>query len=82
MNLNFLKNPGSLVASIQRARSQKIKLDIFDIPGRKVETVFEGKMESGRNKINRNAKGLAGGVYFANLSGAGISHTTKVVYPK
>ncbi len=63
-------------------RSQKIKLDIFDILGRRVKTVFEGKMESGRNTINWNAKGLAGGVYFANLSGAGISHTTKVVYLK
>jgi hypothetical protein len=45
-----------------------VKLEIYDILGRKVETIAEGEKSAGEYQIIWNAMGFDSGMYFARLS--------------
>jgi hypothetical protein len=63
-------------------KSTQINIDVFDILGRKVETIFEGYQQAGQHKLIWNADNLSSGVYFARLSTAEESQTLKMVLLK
>ncbi|MDX2128166.1 MAG: family 16 glycosylhydrolase [Chloroherpetonaceae bacterium] len=46
----------------------RVQLDVYDLLGRKVETLVNTLQSSGRYDINFNASSLASGVYFYRLS--------------
>jgi len=61
-----------------------VKVEIFDIGGRSVRTLFEGVAEPGVHALRwdgtlPNAKPAAAGVYFARLVAGGFSDTRRVV---
>jgi len=57
-------------------------LQIFDITGRLVETLIDGRIESGQHVIIWNAKLHPSGFYFIKLSSGAKSQTHKIIYLK
>jgi flagellar hook assembly protein FlgD len=49
-----------------------VTLDIYDILGRKVETLYEGNQQAGEHSVTWQADGFASGVYFYKLAAGGF----------
>ncbi len=62
---------------------QEITLDIFDLTGRRVETVLSGRMNKGVHIRDWRPESQASGIYFVRLSGEkNVSSTVKLLYMK
>jgi hypothetical protein len=59
-----------------------VSIDIYDILGRKVQTLLDVKEQTGAYQVNWNADGLPSGAYFARLKAGEKSQTTKMVLMK
>ncbi len=70
-------NP-STTLSFSLPHSDQLKLELFDITGRSVATLAEGKFEFGRHSLNWNAAHFASGIYFARLQTGGLAYTQKL----
>ena len=44
-----------------------VKLDVYDVLGRKVTSLFNGNLEAGYHEFNFNASNLSSGIYFYNI---------------
>ncbi len=55
-------------------------LDIFDILGKKVRTLVNGRLQPGNYQRIFDAKGLGGGVYFYRLQTMHTSQTNKLLF--
>jgi hypothetical protein len=78
---NPIRGAGTL--RFELAEAAEARLEIFDLGGRRVALVAERRFEPGRYAFTWDGRGAAGttagaGLYFARLSGAGIStHTAR-----
>jgi len=59
-----------------------VTLDIYDILGRKVETLNNGNQSAGSHSIIWNADGFSSGVYFYKLTAGEYKHTQKMMLLK
>ncbi|MCG8373555.1 MAG: T9SS type A sorting domain-containing protein, partial [Balneolales bacterium] len=59
-----------------------MKLEVFDITGRRVETLIIGKMEPGTHSVNWNASGYSSGIYIARLTSTNGVATRKMILLK
>jgi hypothetical protein len=70
-------NPSTAIR-FQLSAVSDVKLRVFDLLGREVATLVEGKMDAGAHTAVWNAVGFASGVYFCRLNtrplteGAGV----------
>jgi hypothetical protein len=64
------------------AEQSHIKLEIFDIAGRLVETIAEGEFPAGENSVIWEAIDHSSGVYFAKLSSSSGNTAKKLVLLK
>ena len=64
------------------AKSSLVLIEIYDIRGRSVETLFEGYTSPGRHNIKWNATQFSSGIYFVKLSYDNQSRTQKVILLK
>lgn len=73
-------NPVSGEASIQLELPElnQLKIELFDIQGRQLSTLYEGTLNAGTYRQNWEPKEAAG-VYFIRLEGNGISQLQKVI---
>ncbi|GEM_PF-5395496 len=60
----------------------EIKLEVFNLLGRKVDILYEGKKSKGYHIINWKAKDLPSGIYFCKLTSAGKSVIKKMTLLK
>jgi hypothetical protein len=60
----------------------RVRLDVFDVLGRRVATLLDDELPAGRHSTVWNASGVASGVYFARLNTDTESATRKVVLLK
>jgi len=58
------------------------KIEIFDITGKKIETILKEIISPGEYKINFNSSNLSSGVYFYKLSSSINSQTRKLLLIK
>jgi len=58
------------------------RLAIYNVSGREVAVVADGKMNSGVHTVTWNAQDLPGGIYFARLTVGNDSRILKLVYMK
>lgn len=82
---NAYPNPFNSVVTIEFVvrREQEIALEIFDLTGRLVGTVFTGRINAGVHIRNWHPQSLSSGLYFARLRGAdGARSTAKLMYLK
>jgi hypothetical protein len=71
-------NPSTSV-SFQLSAVSDVALRIFDLLGREVATLVDGRMEAGTHKVVWNASGFASGVYFYRLQNANSVLTRKLI---
>ena len=63
----------------QIPKSEFVSLKVFDVLGRMVRTLVNGKKEPGRHRVQFNAEGLPSGVYFYNLTAGSSMQTQKLM---
>ena len=62
----------------------RVTLKVYDVSGRHVQTLFDGKQDAGRKEATWNARDsrgrpVASGVYFYRLVAPGFEETRKMV---
>jgi hypothetical protein len=66
----------------QVERERRVSLEIYSVDGRLVGKVVDEWMSPGEREVRWEARGLATGIYFACLRGAGVVETRKIVILK
>jgi hypothetical protein len=74
-------NPTTFI-SLGLPTTQKVKLEIYNLLGRKVETLIDGYLEAGYHSVVWNASSNASGVYFYRLSTDDFTETKKMLLLK
>jgi hypothetical protein len=59
-----------------------VKLEVFDVLGRKVATLVDKKQEAGVYSVSFGATSLASGVYFYRLQAGEFTQTKKMLLVK
>lgn len=74
-------NPFHKITTINYELSQagEVKLDVYDITGRKLVELDEGYKNSGKNTIQLNASDFSRGIYFYTIRASGKSITKRMV---
>jgi hypothetical protein len=74
---------GEVRFSMELARAADVELTIFDVAGRKIATVYKGRLEAGISECRWNGDGssgpVSGGIYFARLSSPDGSSQARLV---
>jgi photosystem II stability/assembly factor-like uncharacterized protein len=63
----------------QLPRAGRVRIDLFDVSGRRVSAAVDQTLPAGPNDVNWSAGHLASGIYLARLSTAARSETAKLV---
>ena len=76
-------NPNPFVASSNVSVNLPVAcnavLDLFDLTGRKIQTLHSGNLSGGMHSFTVSGTDLAPGVYFLRLNGGGVSETRSVI---
>lgn len=77
-------NPFNPVTTIKYTlpRESLVKIEVFDILGRKVTTLVNGRETAGEKVVHFNASRMASGVYFYQLKAGGFVETKKMMLVK
>jgi len=63
-------------------KTTNVSLKIYDILGREIATLVDGKVEPGEHSISWNPSNVPSGVYYYRLTGSGFAQTKKMVLVK
>ncbi len=74
-------NPSTRII-YQIAAASNVKLEVFDMLGRKVATLVNERKDAGEYSVNFNASGLSSGVYFYRLQTDKFTQTKKMILMK
>jgi len=74
-------NPSTRII-YQVAAATNVKLEVFDMLGRKVATLVNERKDAGEYSVNFNASGLSSGVYFYRLQTDKFTQTKKLMLVK
>jgi hypothetical protein len=74
-------NPSTTI-SFSLPRTSNVSLAVYDITGRKVETLLDKSLNAGEHSIDFNGSALPSGLYFARLTAGDFSQTQKMVLLK
>jgi len=75
-------NPFALRTTVRFAlpRAADVRLEVFDLGGRRVATLVDGRREAGHHAVPFEPSGLRSGVYFVRFSAGGFAATRKMLY--
>ncbi len=71
-------NPSTMI-NFQLAADSKISLKVFDILGREVATLVNGKKSAGLHRVTFDASGLSSGIYFYILQDGTNTRSRKMI---
>ena len=74
-------NPATNI-SFRLLTDANVSLSIYDLNGKIIETIVDGKLKLGDHLVTWNAKNISSGVYFAILSTKDFSQTQKMILLK
>ncbi len=74
-------NPSTMI-SYQLPASSNVSLKVFDMLGKEVATLVNGRQEAGAYTMNFNANQLSSGVYFYRLQAGNFVQTRKMMLVK
>jgi hypothetical protein len=82
--LRSYPNPFNANTTLQYSllQSSAIRVEIYNIVGQRVATLFEGAQQAGGHSISWDASGFPSGVYFARLEAGDYSKSQKMVLLK
>ncbi|MGC8653972.1 MAG: choice-of-anchor D domain-containing protein [Candidatus Kryptoniota bacterium] len=72
-------NPSTLIR-FELPRAEPVDLSVYDVTGRKVETLVKGYCSAGIHEVTFNASGLSSGVYIAKLTAGNKVFIEKIVF--
>lgn len=77
-------NPFNAKTTVRFILPQKedVKLEIYDILGRKVKQLWNGKLLSGKHEVIWDAGNLSSGVYFLRMTAGNFESVKKVMLLK
>jgi len=77
-------NPFNASTSIRfnLTEASEVRIDIYDILGRKIETVFSGEKLAGSHRVTWNAEDLPSGIYFYRLQAGEFTETASCLLIK
>ena len=62
------------------AREQNVRVELFDMNGRMIRTVYDGVLPAGENRLFKiSGENLSSGTYFYRVSGENFATTKSVV---
>ncbi len=65
------------------SQAEELKIEIFDLAGRKVQTLIHQKQSPGNHSLSFNANGISSGIYFYRLtSTTGFRQNRKMIFLK
>ena len=64
------------------SRTGLSRLEVFDISGKLISTIFDRNIQAGTQSVEFNAAGLSSGIYFYRLTSGSFSSTKKMVLIK
>ncbi|MBK8983338.1 MAG: T9SS type A sorting domain-containing protein [Ignavibacteria bacterium] len=70
------------IIKLEIIKMRNYEMEIFNIAGKKIETIFNGDLNTGQYQIIYDAKELSSGIYFYRFSGNNISETKKLILIK
>ncbi|HAY33579.1 MAG TPA: YCF48-related protein [Ignavibacteria bacterium] len=73
---------GQTKIKIDISKNGIYEMDIFNTAGKKIETIFNGELNTGQYELKFDGKELSSGIYFYRLSGNYISETKKLILIK
>jgi hypothetical protein len=59
-----------------------VRVKVYDLVGKEIATLFNGRMRSGIQQLTFDATGLPSGIYFYQVTTAGVAYTKKMVLAK
>jgi hypothetical protein len=71
-------NPGTTIG-YRLPAAGSVRLEIFDMLGRVVETLAQGKQNPGEHSVRWDATGVPAGVYLCRLEAGGFVRTVRLV---
>jgi uncharacterized protein (DUF362 family) len=74
-------NPSTMIV-FYLPRNEFVTVKVYDITGRKIETLIEGEVPAGEHRLQWSANGLASGVYLCRMETKDFSETIKMLYQK
>ncbi len=74
-------NPSTTI-SYQLPNASNVTLTVYNLIGKKVATLVDGKRRAGRHKVTFNADRLASGVYIYRLEAKGFNQSRKMLLLK
>ncbi|OGC02196.1 hypothetical protein A2V82_09185 [candidate division KSB1 bacterium RBG_16_48_16] len=79
-------NPSTTI-EYELAKLSSVKIEIYSVLGEKVNTIFDGKQESGMHKVvwdgkDSSGRAVAAGVYLYKLTTSEFSQTRKMIFVK
>ena len=74
-------NPATTI-SYSMGKAGNVKLEVFNVLGQKVASLFDGQREAGRYSVRWDASDFANGVYFAVMKTEGFTKTEKMMLVK
>ncbi len=77
-------NPFNATTIIRYAllRASDVTIEIYDILGRKVETLIQGEQQAGNHQVVWDAEGQSSGIYFYRIQAGDYAETRKMVLLK
>jgi hypothetical protein len=72
-------NP-STVVSFELSERGRISLEIYDVLGQRVKTLFAGEMERGIHRQSVSLSGKSSGIYFLRITTSKGSITRKMLF--
>jgi beta-N-acetylhexosaminidase len=69
----------STTVLIRLADPAEVSVEVFDLLGRRVASLFTGPLEGGESRLRWDAGALASGTYFLRLTGAGRPVTARML---
>jgi hypothetical protein len=79
-----MPNPFNPITTISFTMPQtaRVKLAVFDVQGRLIETLIDGTREAGEHQVSFNGSNLASGVYLYRLEAGSYNAVGKMVLMK
>jgi flagellar hook assembly protein FlgD len=84
MIVSTYPNPFNSSITIEYGLSEagRVRINIYDLMGRMVETLNDSEESTGHNRVTWDASRFPSGVYFARLESAGRTENIKMVLLK
>ena len=79
---NYIKSVQFYKIKYTLPKSEKVKIEIFNLLGQKVETLLNKSMPSGSHEVEFTAKDLPSGVYYYRIEAGEFQQVRKMILLK